>query len=258
MRINSQMSAFAKASMGAAAVALALSTTNAADGLGAAIPRIALALEDTSFDIAAFGVFFAALFAIMNPVVAVPIFTGIAEGKSERERNRLAFVVTATVLVALVAAALFGHLILDAFGIGMPAFRIAAGLIVLLMGLSMLGAAGFVKSTASAQTDQTANRESEAICPLGIPLLAGPGSMAIVIIECEMAERASDFVTIGAVIVAMVLVVYVVLRVAVPIACALGDSGLAVLTRIMGMIAAAIAIDTMVTGACAAFPVLGS
>ena len=206
------------------------------------------------FDAAAFWLFFASLFAIMNPLVAVPFFVSMTEGYTEKRRRRLAFVATLTVLLALVAAALFGREILGFFAISVSSFRIAGGIIVLLMGLSLLQSKSSKASREESAASRSESRDSEAICPLAIPLLAGPGAIATIIIRCESAQQVCDFVTVGAVIAAMTVITYVILRTAVPVARILGSSGLTVMTRLIGMIVAAIAIDMMVIGIRATFP----
>jgi multiple antibiotic resistance protein len=208
----------------------------------------------THFDAAAFWMFFASLFAIMNPLVAVPFFVAMTEGYTEKRRRRLALVATIAVLLALVAAASFGREILGFFAISISSFRIAGGIIVLLMGLSLLQSKPATIANDTPDAPRSDSRDSEAICPLAIPLLAGPGAIATIIIRCETAERACDFINIGAVIAAMVVITYAILRVAVPVARILGPSGLTVMTRLIGMIVAAIAIDMMVIGIRATFP----
>lgn len=229
-------------SMTGAGVAIVELTSDALDAFG-----------PVHFDAAAFWTFFASLFAIMNPLVAVPFFVSMTEGYPDKRRRHLATLATITVFLALLAAALFGREILGFFAISISSFRIAGGIIVLLMGLSLLQAKT-ATSDGSSDAPRSTSRDSEAICPLAIPLLAGPGSIATIIIRCEAAERACDFLTIGAVIAAMVAVTYVVLRAAVPVARFLGPSGLTVMTRLIGMIVAAIAIDMMVIGIRSTFP----
>ena len=236
---------------------LIFSMTGAGETIVQATGGVLDALDASQFDAAAFWLFFAALFAIMNPLVAVPFFVGMTEGYTEKRRRRLALVATVSVGLALVAAALFGREILGFFAISISSFRIAGGIIVLLMGLSLLQSKASSSSNGASEaaaSEKRESRDSEAICPLAIPLLAGPGAIATIIIRCEGAVRAYDFVTIGAVIAAMVLVTYVVLRVAVPVARIMGPSGLTVMTRLVGMIVAAIAIDMMVIGIRATFP----
>lgn len=254
MRKNARNMIVYNGSIGIIAGGMLLSMTGAGESIVEATGGLLDTIGAAHFDAAAFWLFFAALFAIMNPLVAVPFFVSMTEGYTEKRRRRLALIATLAVFLALVAAALVGREILGFFAISIGSFRIAGGIIVLLMGLSLLQS----KATPAADDDSEAprpeSRDSEAICPLAIPLLAGPGAIATIIIRCESAERACDFVTIGAVIAAMVAVTYVVLRAAVPVARILGPSGLTVMTRLIGMIVAAIAIDMMVIGVRLTFP----
>lgn len=243
-----------KASTVAVAAGLLLTSTEAERILGHAAGGVAITLESLPFDGVAFMAFFPALFAIMNPLVAIPMFVSMTEGESESKRRRLALIASATVLLTLAAAALFGREILAAFAIGVPSFRIAGGIIVLLMGLSLLSANAVSKLKGATRDGQTPRRDSDAVCPLAIPLVAGPGAIATVILRCESAAQTTDLVTVGATILAMTLVSYAILRVAVPIARMLGESGLTVLTRLLGMVVSAIAIDMMAIGVRAAFP----
>lgn len=205
------------------------------------------------FDSGAFWLFFTSLFAIMNPLVAIPFFVTLTEGESERSRKRLARITSITVLIALAVAAVFGRDILAFFAISIGAFRIAGGIIVFLMGLALLRADGVAKSGSTAGNG-AGKRDSEAICPLAIPLLAGPGAIATVIIRCEEATGTNDFAAVALVIVMMVLITHAILRVAVPLARALRPAGLTVVTRLIGMIVAAIAIDMLVIGVALKFP----
>lgn len=244
---------FYNASIGVVVGGVLLSMSGAGESIVEATSRMLGDMEPMRFDSAEFWVFFASLFAIMNPLVAVPFFVSMTEGHSHARRRRLAGIATVAVLLALVVAAIVGREILGFFAISLSSFRIAGGIIVLLMGLSLLHA----KST-DAEKDNGGStstpRDSEAICPLAIPLLAGPGSIATIIIRCESAAGAGEFVTIAGVIAAMVVITYLVLRIAVPLARVLGPSGLTVTTRLIGMIVAAIAIDMMVAGIRGTFP----
>ena len=241
-------------SIGIVAGGMLLSMTGAGESIMSLTGDVLDNIGAAHFDAAAFWMFFASLFAIMNPLVAVPFFVTMTDGYSEARRRRLALIATASVFLALVAAALFGREILGFFAISISSFRIAGGIIVLLMGLSLLQSRPGSASSEAPDSARAESRDSEAICPLAIPLLAGPGAIATIIIRCETAERACDFITIGAVIAAMVVVTYAILRVAVPVARVLGPSGLTVLTRLIGMIVAAIAIDMMVIGIRSTFP----
>jgi multiple antibiotic resistance protein len=202
------------------------------------------------FDASAFLKFYAALFAIMNPLVVIPMFVAMTDARPVAHRNQLARATTMTVLVALVVAAVFGREILGFFAISIGAFRIAGGIIVLSMGLAMLKSDGFAGGGEQGEVDGT----SRAVCPLAIPLLAGPGAIATIIVQCEGAARACDYVTLGSVIAAMVFTTWLTLRAAAPVARFLGRTGLTITTRLMGMIVSAIAIDMGIIGAKLLFP----
>lgn len=203
------------------------------------------------FDSVLFWTSFASLFAIMNPVVAVPFFVSITDESSNRERRQTARIASVTVLVAMLVAALFGKSVLAFFAIDPSSFRIAGAFAVLLMGLSMLRG----ESLTSAKSNGAgADRRTHAICPVAFPLIAGPGGIVTIILMAESAERLRDNFTIGAVIVAMFIATHVTLRLAMPVAKFLGDQGLLVVTRLLGMIVSAIAIDMAVIGVRHHFP----
>ena len=204
------------------------------------------------FDGALFWTMLASLFAIMNPLVAVPFFTAITEGQSRHYRNRLAMNATVAVSITLCLAALLGREILDFFAISIGSFRVAGGLIVLLMGLNLLRA----DTAAKTQAQAGASSCSQAICPIAIPLLAGPGAIASIIVHYDGAATAGDYLTIASVLLAMIAIVYLTLRIAVPVARLLGSTGLTVATRLFGMIVIAIAIDMASIGMGLLFPQL--
>lgn len=204
--------------------------------------------QTLDFDGAAFWAFFAALFAIMNPLVAVPLYVRASHRRGTASRRRLALVCSTTVLLALVVSALFGQQLLDFFAISIGAFRIAGGVIVLLMGLAMMRSQNADSDDGDSGEAAEGAGDSVAICPMAIPLLAGPGAIATMILHSQAATAPADYFVIGAVVAAMVALTYLTLRLAVPIARFLGSTGLMVVTRLIGMIVAAIAIDMMVIG----------
>jgi multiple antibiotic resistance protein len=210
-----------------------------------------------AFDRGEFWSFFAALFAIMNPVIAVPLFVRITRHSNIVSRRRLCFVSSLTVLLALVVAALLGQELLGFFAISVGAFRIAGGVIVLLMGLAMLHATASENEGGESGGEATAAEgSSQAICPIAIPLLAGPGGIATIILQSKAAAVPSDYGMIACAIGLMVALTFVTLHLAIPIARVLGATGLMVATRLIGMIVAAIAVDMMVIGLGLSFPQL--
>ena len=220
-------------------------------GLFAFLGFVGTIATKTLFNEAAFWALLASLFAIMNPLVAVPFFAAITEGYSKRQRNRLALNATVAVAITLATAAAFGNEILDFFAISIGSFRIAGGIIVLLMGLSLIRSSAGTDAKPAAE-----NADSQAICPIAIPLLAGPGAIAAIIVFCNGASQTCDYVTLAAVIAVMVGIVYLTLRVAVPVAGFFGELGLTVASRLLGMVVVAIAIDMATIGIGLRFPQL--
>ena len=200
--------------------------------------------------------FGAALFAIMNPFGAIPIFLSLTADNTPAERLRIGGVTALAVLVALLVTALVGHQILGFFGISIGAFRAAGGLIILLLALSMLhGRQSTVHHSPVEQQDGEA-KDDPAVFPLAIPLIAGPGSIATVILYSGQARGMAGFLVIGAVVALLCLVLYLVLRLALPLSDRLGPTGMNVATRLMGMLLAAIAVEMIAAGIGDLFPTL--
>jgi multiple antibiotic resistance protein len=201
--------------------------------------------------------FAAALFAILNPFGNTAIFLSVTAERSTADRQRIALLTSVAVLITLVVAAVVGQEILDLFGISIGSFRIAGGVIVLLIALSMLRARqSGVHHSAQEEADGQ-QKDNPAIFPLAIPVIAGPGAIATVIFHAEHAGSVGGALTIGAVILLLCLVLLVTLRAADRLSALLGPTGMNVLTRLMGMVLAAIAVEMMAGGLRDLFPQLG-
>lgn len=200
--------------------------------------------------------FFVTLTAVVDPFLAVPFFLALTASRSEAERRRLAQVVAFTVFVVLAVAVLVGEALLLFIGASLPAFRVGGGLVLLLMALAMLNAqAGGVRQS-QAEAREMQEGELQGVVPLAMPLLAGPGAISTAIIAAEggsMAHQAMIVVCIAAVCVLS----WVTLRAAHRIAARMGTTGLNVATRILGLLLAAMAVQTMAVGLKALFPGLG-
>ena len=200
--------------------------------------------------------FFVTLTAVVDPFLAVPFFLTFTAARSESERRRLAQVVALTVFVVLAAAVFVGEALLLFIGASLPAFRVGGGLVLLLMALAMLNAqAGGVRQS-QAEAREMQEGELQGVVPLAMPLLAGPGAISTAIIAAEggsMAHQAMIVVCIAAVCVLS----WVTLRAAHRIAARMGTTGLNVATRILGLLLAAMAVQTMAVGLKALFPGLG-
>jgi multiple antibiotic resistance protein len=200
--------------------------------------------------------FAAALFAIMNPFGGVAIFLSITADRSAAERGRIATMTAAAVLITLLVAAVLGEQILALFGISVGAFQIAGGIIILILALSMLHAQPSGVHHSAQEEDAGKAKENPAVFPLAIPMIAGPGSMATVILYAQHVQGVLSALAIGAVIVLMCALLLVALHAADRMSAFLGTTGLNVLTRLMGMLLAAIAVEMMVGGLSDLFPQL--
>ncbi len=199
--------------------------------------------------------FLAALFSMMNPIGGIGIFAGMTAEKSPEEAKSIArncAIAAATTLLIVVWA---GGELLKMFGITVDEIRAAGGLIVLLIGLNML----FNKNdhkTSPAETAPSQEGESIAVVPLAIPLVAGPGTMATVLVAAQHHAGVVAKVELSVSALSICLLTGVMFSFAGPLAKRLGDSGMAVVSRVMGMILMAIAAGMIGAGLKGMFPVL--
>lgn len=204
-------------------------------------------------EIVKFGV---GLLAILNPVGIAPLYLGLTAGDDAATQRRVALVASFAVAMTLVTVLLFGHMLLALFDISVDDLRVAGGLIVLLIALSMLTAKPSPVHAGEADLTQGKTKQSPAVVPLAIPMLSGPGAMATVIVTKAEAKTIAGDVVIMLVILVDAAVVYLVLRAAVPLQKRLGESGMNIIVRVMGLILAAIAVGMMAAGLRGEFPVL--
>lgn len=199
---------------------------------------------------------FVGLLAIINPFGAIPLFISMTVDESARQRRKTINLVAVGVTIILLVALFFGELLLQFFGITIDSFRIGGGILVLLMAIAMLHA----KTSLIRQTDEEAcesiDKESVAIVPLAMPLLAGPGAISTVILAAHKSSGVAHYLIIALGIVVLSLVVWGVLRLSPWIAGHIGATGINIFTRIMGLILTAIAVEFIATGIKGMFPVL--
>ena len=199
--------------------------------------------------------FLVTLAAVVDPFLAVPMFLAVAGTQPLEPRRALARTVGVAVFVVLAVAAVVGESLLLLIGASLPAFRVGGGLVLLLMALAMLNAqAGGVRQS-HAEAEQVQSGEAGGVVPLAIPLLAGPGAISTTIIAAERGGAAHVAVLIGCVAL-VALVTWVALRQANVIADRLGVTGLNIATRILGLLLAAMAVQTMAEGLKGLFPAL--
>jgi len=193
------------------------------------------------------------LTAVLDPFLAVPIFLSVAARYDERQRLRLVNAVTVTVFAVLAGAAIFGEGLLRLLGASLPAFQVGGGLVLLLMALAMLNAkVGEMRQT-RAEAEELEAGELSGVVPLAVPLLAGPGAISTTIIAAQRGGVAHTAALIGCVLLVCVLL-WSLLRLAHAVGARMGTTGLNIATRLLGLLLAAIAIQTMAEGLRSLFP----
>lgn len=195
--------------------------------------------------------FFGALFALANPFISLPIFLALTAGQSRAEVRRTALMVTfyASVMAAVVAVA--GDEVLEFFGIGVDHFRLAGGLAILLIGLKMMNGDPDAGRPTSAAT-----RESVAFYPLAFPMIIGPGTITTLVVFHDRVSDGGQRVAFWAAIVAVMAIMGLVLSVGTAIGQYMSEKLRIIMTRLMGMILAAIAVEMITEGLKALLPVL--
>jgi len=198
--------------------------------------------------------FLVTLTAVLDPFLAVPIFLTLTASSGAAARAALVRVVAITVFLVLAVSALFGDTILTLIGASLAAFRVGGGLVLLLMALAMLNAqAGGVRQS-QAEAAELESGELRGVVPLAVPLLAGPGAISTTIIAAEKGSGVAHLALVLGCIAAVSAVSWLVLRAAQGIGARLGTTGLNIATRLLGLLLAALAIQTMAEGLKQLFP----
>jgi multiple antibiotic resistance protein len=194
--------------------------------------------------------FAASLLAILTPFAAVPPYLSLTRGLTTWERSHSAVLAAGTAAAVLITAGLIGPVVLGALGVSVGSLRVGGGLVLLLMALSM--------SNPSDNPVPRASRDaSGAIVPLGVPLIAGPGSISSVMVEMRHGAGIFHAVAVILCVLTTCATVWAVLRFAQPIGDRIGQTGLDILSRLFGLLLAAIAVKIIAVGARSLFPVLG-
>jgi multiple antibiotic resistance protein len=197
------------------------------------------------------------LTAVLDPFLAIPIFIGVTAARDEHSTRRLANVVTLTVFCVLAGSVFLGEAVLKLMGASLEAFQVGGGLVLLLMALAMLNAkAGEMRQT-SAEAEELRSGEMSGVVPLAVPLLAGPGAIGTSIIAGE-AGGTTHRLALSACIVLVCIVLWIVLRIAHGLGERISHTGLNIATRLLGLLLAAIAIQTMAEGLRRLFPGLAA
>ena len=198
-----------------------------------------------TFGMAAFG----SIFSIVDPFAAAPIFLAITPGDTDADRRRMARVASCVAGALLVVFALTGNRIFTFFGISTPAFRAAGGILLLVMALDMLRARESGTRHSPEERAEGIAKPDVAITPLAVPLLAGPGAISTVTLLASDAAGVGGLVTLLAAIGCTTVLTWLILANAARLMGLLGQIGVRIVTRVMGLLLAGIGAQFVLSGA---------
>ncbi|HEX8013705.1 MAG TPA: MarC family NAAT transporter [Flavobacterium sp.] len=191
---------------------------------------------------------FAALFSVLNPIGTVPIFVGLTHDDSDIERSRISLWTAINVFIILIVSFFIGQYVLTFFGISIDALRIAGGLVILNSGFSLLSGKISKKRGINKKVENDAQKRNDiALTPLAIPMLAGPGSISLLIAFYQEHHEVNEIIISSLAILAIAITIFVILKSAHYLARILGASGIVAISRIIGFIVIAIGIQYIVS-----------
>ena len=199
---------------------------------------------------------FISLFAILDPIGIIPLIILFTANMAAPQRARVGRVASLAVCAILLVALLLGQPLLAFFGISINSFRVAGGILLLLIAIKML-MGHFYDSAADDGSSDGESVSANAIVPLSTPLLAGPGSISAVIVEAHKAQGVEHYLIMSLVIALLSVTVWLTFLAAPWVEQRLGKIGINVFTRLMGLVLAAIAVEFIASGMRGLFPALG-
>src|SRR5579864_7405522 len=191
---------------------------------------------------------FSSIFFLVDPFAAIPAFLVMTANADPASRRHMAARASWTCFMVLSAFGLMGSWIFRLFGITLPAFEIAGGLILLLIGIDMLQARRSKTQEVATETREGVEKEDVGITPLGIPMLAGPGAISTVMVVLGPAPHIWQAIPVYIAIAITSVVSYVVLAGAERVRHHLGETGIRILVRLMGLLLTAIAVQFFLNG----------
>ena len=198
---------------------------------------------------------FFGVFAIMGPFSVMPIYVNLTKGKSKLEKTQLAKNAAIAGLCVALSSVWLGTYILGFFNIGIPAFKVAGGILLLTLAINMINAKiPGAKQTPEELAEAKVSNRDLAIIPLAIPLIMGPGAISTVIVFSNSAHGIGHLGMMSLIVAVLILNIYIFLRAAAFLSEKLGLIGINVISRIMGLILAAIAVEFMASGLIKLFP----
>lgn len=201
---------------------------------------------------------FAGLFSVLNPIGTVPIFLGLTQDYNKHERSRVSFWTAVNVFIILIISYFVGQYVLTFFGITINALRIAGGIIIASSGFSLLNGKFTKNRGINKQVEQEIhNRNDIALTPLAMPMLAGPGSISLLIAFYQEHHSSSEIIISSLAILVVALAIFLILRSAHYLAKWLGASGIVAISRIIGFLTISIGVQYIVGAIAVIFKTKG-
>ncbi|MBA86017.1 MarC family protein [Thalassobius sp. S69A] len=197
---------------------------------------------DTAFLITGF----VTLFVIIDPIGLTPMFVALTQGMASKRRRSIAFRAVIVAFFVLSLFTVFGEAVLGFVGISMPAFRIAGGLLLFLTALDMLFQRR--EKRREDQADDEDHQDDPSVFPLGIPLIAGPGAIATMILLAGQQPGYAGIALVLGIMVSVLVIVFLLFMTAGWLEKALGKTGISVVTRLLGMLLSALAVQFVLDG----------
>ena len=200
---------------------------------------------------------FVTIFMIMGPFMVIPTFVSLTEGISQKQINRIASRAIMVAFGVLVASTVAGERIFELLSISVSSFRIAGGILILLMGINMLHAKRSAMKATDTEIEEAMERNDISVFPIAIPLIAGPGSISTVILFSTTGDnRLRSFIFVIISIILSSIIIYFILRNSHLIYRVLGQTGTNIASRLMGLLLSALAIEFIISGIRSSFTFL--
>ncbi|MBC8238028.1 MAG: NAAT family transporter [Helicobacteraceae bacterium] len=188
------------------------------------------------------------IFSILDPFGVIPLFLAFTSGQSDEERHKIIRRTVTAVAIILIVAAVVGNNILGFFGIDIHSFKIAGGILLLMIALNMLQAKGALIKTTKSENNEAIEKEDISVIPLAIPLLAGPGTISTVIVFSSSMESIGEKMTLIGIIIVVVATIWPIMLLSKWIGDTIGNTGINIAIRIMGLILASIGVKFILEG----------
>lgn len=198
---------------------------------------------------------FISLLVIMNPIGNAAIYIGLISSRNKREQRATAIICAIAIFIILLLSLWVGWPILKFFGISLAALKVAGGLIVLRIALSMLKGTSHTHDHDSEDSQsKMVKKPSIAVVPMAIPIIAGPGAISVMITNADQFHHMTSMLIVSILCAVLAFIIWLVLAISPWLGRLLGEQGMQIVSRVMGLILAAIAVGMLQGGLGSMFP----